>query len=296
MEIKYFDIHSHLDYPDYASDFEAIINRMTENNIGTITVGTDLNSAKQAIKLSDKYENVWVCIGIHPADNHAETWNEEEFEKLVAHSKVVAIGECGFDFFRPEINSATGEIDQEKFLAEKKRQQELFEKQIQFAIRHDKTLMIHCRDAYNETYEILAKYKIGEFKDKNFTTSKTDNVITSNCSGSNLRIHLHFYAGDIEMTKKFLKLDCTFSFTGVITFARNYDEVIKFLPLKKIMSETDAPFVAPAPYRGKRNEPAYVLEVIKKIAEIKGLNQLEVENQLLENAKNIFLRSNYPTN
>jgi TatD DNase family protein len=260
---KYFDIHSHLDYKDYEPDFDLIIDRMNENDVGTITIGTDLESAKKAVALSEKYENIWACIGIHPADNHVEEWNEVEFEKLVQNPKVVAIGECGLDFFRLP----------EKAEIEKIRQQELFEKQIQFAIKHDKTLMIHSRDVkdsnlvYEETYKTLKKYKI---------------------ESPALRIHLHFFAGDLEVAKKFLELDATFSFTGVITFAKQYDEVIRFLPIEKIMSETDAPFVAPVPYRGKRNEPAFVIEVIKKIAELRELSFEETTEILSQNAIKTF--------
>jgi len=273
--IKYFDIHSHLDFPEYGPDFDNIIENMNKVEVGTITVGTDLESANRAVALAEKYENVWACIGIHPADNHNEIWNEEEFEKLVKRPKVVAIGECGLDFFRLPTNELTGEPDLEKITIEKARQQELFEKQIQFAIKHDKTLMIHCRDVknsnlvYEETYKTLKKYKL---------------------ENPALRIHLHFFAGDLEIAKKFLELDCTFSFTGVITFANQYDEVIKFLPLEKIMSETDAPFVAPVPYRGKRNEPAYVLEVIKKLAELKGISIEELTAQIAKNVERIFLK------
>lgn len=263
----YFDIHSHLDYPEYQSDFPLLMNRMAEEGVRTITVGTDLASAQRAVALAEKYNNIWACIGIHPADNHKEIWNESEFEKLVCHPKVVAVGECGLDFFRLPVDEETKELDLEKVSVEKKRQQELFEHQITFAIKYDKTLMIHCREAYHETYDILQRYK------KEFPQ---------------LRIHLHFFAGDMEIAKKFLELDATFSFTGVITFTHQYDEVIRFLPLEKIMSETDAPFVAPVPYRGKRNEPTYVVEVVKKMAEIKGISVEELNLILVSNAKKIF--------
>lgn len=275
---KIFDIHSHLDYPEYQQDFDSIVSRMKELEIGTITIGTDLESSKRAVDLSNKYENIWSCIGIHPADNHKEVWNEEEFAKLVQDKRAVAVGECGLDFFRLPTNEETGELDLEKVEIEKKRQQELFEKQIEFAIKYNKTLMIHCREAYNEVYDTLAKYKIGELSQINFNGHL----------GQDLRIHLHFFAGDLEIAKKFLELDATFSFTGVITFTKQYDEVIKFLPLEKIMSETDAPFVAPVPHRGKRNEPSYVIEVIKKMAELRNLSFEEMNNYLVQNTHRIF--------
>ncbi len=275
---KFLDIHSHLDYPEYQSDFESIIYKMRELDIGTITIGTDFASAERAVDLANKYENIWACIGIHPADNHKEKWNEEGFEKLVQNNKVVAIGECGLDFFRLPVNQNTIEPDAQEIIFEKERQQELFEKQIEFAIKYDKPLMIHCRDAYKEVYDTLVRYKVGDLSQKSFNGNK----------GSNLKIHLHFFAGDIEVAKKFLELDATFSFTGVITFTNQYDEVIKFLPLEKIMSETDSPFVAPVPYRGRRNEPSYVIEVIKKLAELKKISFEQMNECLIKNTLRVF--------
>ena len=266
---KYFDIHSHLDFSDYGEDLEKVIDNMEKADVGTISIGTDLESSKRAVSLAKKYKNIWACVGIHPKDNR-EGWNDFEFEKLAAEEKVVAIGETGLDFFDPE-NISPARISPE----EKERQEKLFIKQIELAIKYDKVLMIHCRDiknsnlAYEETYQILEKYKKSDL-------------------GRNLKIHLHFFAGDLEIAQKFLELDATFSFTGVITFAKQYDEVITFLPIEKIMSETDAPFVAPVPYRGKRNEPAFVIEIIKKIAELKGISFEEATQILSQNTIKIF--------
>ena len=128
--------------------------------------------------------------------------------------------------------------------------------------------MLHVREAYPETVEILKEYK--------------------NKYGNKLRGNVHFFAGDWDMAQQFLVLGFTMSFTGVITFARNYDEVIKNLPLNMIMAETDAPYVTPVPYRGKRNEPLYVLEVIKKIAEIRGEDYMLIQNTILNNTRRVF--------
>ena len=127
--------------------------------------------------------------------------------------------------------------------------------------------MLHCRDAYDEVLEIL----------KNYPKAK------GNC---------HFFAGNVEQAKKFLNLGFTMSFTGVITFTHDYDEVIKFIPVTSIVSETDAPFVAPAPYRGKRNEPTFVLEIVKGIAEIKQENEEALREQMILNAKRVFELTN----
>jgi len=124
--------------------------------------------------------------------------------------------------------------------------------------------MLHIREAYEDAYEILKKYE-----------GKT----TGN---------MHFFARSLDFAKKIIELGFTISFTGVITFARQYDEVIKNIPLEKMHAETDAPFVAPIPYRGKRNEPIYVIEVVKKIAEIRGEDFETVREQLLKNSKDFF--------
>jgi len=264
--MKYIDIHCHLDFPDYGDEIAGVLTRMKEREVGAITIGTDIESAKRAIKIAEENENVWACIGVHPVDGPVPPLNvrggegvifdEKEFEKLVAHPKVVAIGECGLDWFR---------IDQKDLASEKKRQTALFESQINFAIKHNKPLMLHCRNSYDDVLDILESYK-----------------------NKNLRGNAHFFAGTVEQAKRFLDLGFTLSFTGVITFTHDYDEVIKFVPIESIMSETDSPFVAPVPYRGKRNEPYYVIEVVKKIAEIKGEPEELVREVLLKNALQNF--------
>lgn len=255
MDFKYIDIHSHLGFSDYGSDQAQVLDRMKENGVATLTIGTTLEDSREAIKIAEAYKNVFACIGVHPKEGkELPVFDEIEFEKLVTHPKVVAIGECGLDYFRLE-----GDID-----VIKKKQKEIFIKQVEFAIKHNKPLMIHTRDSYDDVFEILNQYR------------------------GKVRGNLHFFAGNLEMANKFIDLGFTISFTGVITFARDYDEVIKNVPLDKIHAETDAPFVAPIPYRGKRNEPSYVIEVVKKIAEIRGEEVEVVRLQLLQNANGIF--------
>ena len=151
---------------------------------------------------------------------------------------------------------------------EKERQTQLFETQIKFALKYDKPLMLHCRNAYDEVLDILKSYKRE--------------------AGDKLRGNVHFFAGNVEQARKFFDLGFTISFTGVITFTRDYDEVIKFAPKGKIMSETDAPFVAPEPHRGKRNEPIYVIEVVKKMAKIREVSEDDMRKMLLETAEKTF--------
>jgi TatD DNase family protein len=252
--IKHVDIHSHLNFPDYDNDREEVISRMKEKGVATITIGTSLETSRSAVELSRKHENLWAAIGIHPGDDPDADFDEPEFEKLIQDPKVVAFGECGLDYGK------SGEIEED----EKKRQKALFDKQIDFAAKWRKPIMIHARSSNRDILDIL------ESKKKEY--------------GDSLKGNAHFFTGSIEEAKRYLDLDFTVSFTGVITFARNYDKVINFAPMSSIMAETDAPFVSPVPFRGKRNEPAHVVEVVKKIAEIKGQEEHIISQILKENA------------
>ena len=259
--IKYIDVHSHLGFGDYQSDFSDVLKRMDRNGVATITVGTDLKSSIEAVKIASENENVWACIGLHP--DESSIFEESDFEQLVKNPKVLAIGECGLDYFL----SNKSEVISEK---EKERQQKEFIKQIEFSIKYNKPLMLHARDAYEDAYNILKKYE------------------GLSAQVGKARGNMHFFSGDLEWAKKFIEIGFTISFTGVITFARQYDEIIKNISLDKIHAETDSPYVAPIPYRGKRNEPTYVIEVVKKIAEIRGEDLEKVRIQLLKNAKGVF--------
>lgn len=280
--LKFFDIHAHLHFPDYKEDRDKVIKRALESSVWIINIGTDKKTSEEVVFLSEKYkEGVYASIGLHPIhtdnsccdttsssyhsceDDNSVCENEFDYKfykKLAEHPKVLAIGECGLDFFHLEEES-------------KQKQVEIFEKQIQLALDVNKPLMLHIRNAYKEVLEILnTKYKI---------------------HNSNLRGNVHFFAGDLETAKKFLNLGFSLSFTGVITYPKgknnpDYDEVIKYTPIDMIMAETDAPYVAPVPYRGKRNESLYVIEVIKRIAEIKKMPFEKTAEILFENSRKFF--------
>lgn len=254
--MKYIDIHCHLDSNDFDNDRDAVLARMKESRVGAITIGASLEESKKAVEIAMANENVWATIGIHPEYSTSLLGIKEQMEllqkmEISAAGRVVAIGECGLDYFRLKNDS------------EKEKQKELFESQIQFSIKHNKPLMLHIREAYNDALDILKTYP-------------------------GVKGNVHFFAGDIEMAKRFLDLGFTLSFTGVITFTHDYDEVIKYIPQDSIMSETDAPWVAPVPFRGKRCEPVYVIEVIKKMAEIRGEKIEVLNNAILKNARVAF--------
>jgi TatD DNase family protein len=261
MNPKYIDIHSHLNLKQFDSDREEIIQKLKGENIWTITVGVDYDSSLQAIELADKHYNLFACIGLHPSDVLVEEFDYKKMLALTLNKKVVAIGECGLDYFRD---------NSEEF---KFKQKEIFHLHIKLALESKRPLMIHGRpskgtmDAYVEILDILEFYK-------------KDNL--------NLMANFHFFSGDVNIAKRITELGFTLSFDGPITFSNDYDEVIRMTPVESIMAETDSPFAAPDPYRGKRAEPKMVKEVVKKIAEIKGLKEEEMASQIIQNAKRFF--------
>jgi len=265
MQLSYIDIHSHLQFRDFDNDREEVIARMVEKKVGAIVVGTDFYSSKEAISLAEKNKNIFATVGLHPNDNKKEIFNFDEYKKLAQEKKVVAIGECGLDYFRNDSSE------------EKDRQKKIFEAHIDLAVSENLPLMIHVRDAgpndsvvraHDDAIKILELKKI--------------------LHGDKLRGNIHFFSGSLEEAKKYFDLNFTISFAGVITFTNDYDDVIKNSPIEMIMAETDAPFVAPVPHRGKRSEPIYATEVVKKIAEIRGEDFETVRTILLENTRRIF--------
>jgi TatD DNase family protein len=254
------DTHSHFNLYQFDGDREEAIARMVDAGVGTICVGIDLETSKLAIEIALENDSIWACVGQHPTE-----WKQEfdavEFAAIAEGKNVVAIGECGLDYFRPEDREGTAE------------QVVLFRRQIELAIESGLPLMLHIRPemgtmtAYEDALDILEEYK-----------KAVPGLVGT----------AHFFAGDTQIAQRFIDLGFYISFSGVVTFVKEYQEVVSYVPLERILSETDAPFAAPAPYRGKRNEPAYVTEIVKKVAKIKEMPLETVEKQLLQNAQNLF--------
>jgi TatD DNase family protein len=262
-----FDIHSHLNDEAFESDRAEVIAHMEKEGVWTITVGTDRDMSQKACDISMESEGLFASIGVHPTDNKTEGFDEMFYKGLLErYEKIVAVGECGLDYFRTPA---------EELKSEKRRQEALFEEQLEFAVSNNLPLMIHCRSgatsdtrAHKDIIEILSSKK------KQY--------------GDVLRGNIHFFAEDVEAAKKYYELDFATSFTGVITFAPQYHEVIEFAPATHIMSETDAPYVAPVPYRGKRCEPLHVAEVVKTIADVRGETLENTQKLLVSNAVRVF--------
>ncbi len=274
MQLKYFDAHTHVNLAAFKDDYKETISRALEKGVGLINVGTQKDTSLRALEIAREFPSgVYATIGLHPThasenDFHdpqelaaskgaPEEFDYEYYKKLALDPKTVAIGECGLDYFR-----LAGDIEDKK-----NKQKEVFLNQINLAYDIKKPLMIHCRSAFSDLIEILEA--------------------NSQSLNSSAGI-IHFFSGTKDEAKKLLDLGFYFTFGGVITFVRDYDEVIKFIPIDRILSETDAPYVAPAPYRGKRNEPAYVVEVVKKLAELKSVSIESIAEQILKNASIAF--------
>lgn len=258
MRPKFFDIHSHLNDARFDPDRDEVIARTLEGGVWTISVGTDRESSRDVVTLAEAHEGMFASVGIHPTDKTDERFDEPYFHELASSPNVVAIGECGLDYFR-----ASDASD-----AEKQRQKKLFESQLELAVRAGKPLMIHCREAHRDMIDILAAKK-KEYGDK-------------------LWGNIHFFTADADVAKRYLDLGWSISFPGVITFAREYDDAVRYAPLAMIMAETDSPYAAPIPYRGKRNEPLYVAETVKKIAELREEPFETVAPVLVANAFRVF--------
>lgn len=264
MNYAFFDVHSHLHDKAFNEDVETLLDEMKSYGVGTITVGTDIVESKKAIALAEKHGHVYATIGLHPNDNKEEEFNDEAYEVLASHEKVVAVGECGLDYFR-----LTERVDEDK-----KRQVEIFAKHILLAAKVNKPLMLHGRpskgsmDVYEDMLAMLESAK--------------------KIHGNKLHGNVHFFVGTIDIAKRFIDIGFTMSFSGVITFSHDYDDVVRYIPITMIHAETDSPYATPAPFRGKRNSPMYVQEIVAKIAVLRAEPFEEVREQLLLNAKRVF--------
>ncbi len=251
----FFDSHAHLDDLKYDDDRQVMLTRAKESGISYIVnVGYDVPSSKRSIALSEKYNFIYAAVGIHPHDAAAEgAGGLEEIRRLSAHPKVVAIGEMGLDYYRD--------------LSPRDVQQEMFRKQIRLAIDLNKPIIVHDRDAHGEVMKIL----------KDEEAEKVGGV-------------LHCFSGSLEMARECLEMGFYISIAGPVTFnnAKRLQEIVKAIPLDKLLIETDAPYLTPEPNRGKRNESAFVVYVAQKISELKGLPIEDIAQAATSNAKMLF--------
>ncbi len=278
--MPFIDCHTHAHFAAFKDDWKEVIERALKNDVWVVNVGTQKDTSRTAIEVAHSFpEGVFATIGLHPIHTHAsfhdaqeidaadgkgfksreEDLNYDEYKELASDPKVVAIGECGLDYYHPD--EAQGPDWKDK-------QKQAFEKQIELSKEVKKPLMIHSREAIPETLDMLRS------------------------AGAAAGI-AHACVRTVEEARGFLDLGFYFTFAGNITFKPKadkpaMDEVIRFLPLDRILSETDAPYMSPVPYRGKRNEPSYVVEVVKKLAEIRGIPVEDMKDAVFSNARRVF--------
>lgn len=284
-----FDVHTHTQFAAYEADADEVVKRALSANTWLVNVGTQKDTSQKAVEFAHRYpEGVYATVGLHPTHT-AKSYHDtkelgtedkameftsrgEEFDyvlykKLAEDEKVVAIGECGLDYYRLTEEAPARRIRRGEE-GGKNTQKKVFKEHIALASEMKKPLMVHCRNAFADLIEIL---KANSYK------------LKANSPGI-----IHFMTGTESDARELLDLGFSFSFGGVLTFARDYDEVVRTIPLERILLETDAPYITPVPYRGKRNEPSYVIEAAKKIAEIKNTSLEEVARTTTENALRMF--------
>lgn len=250
--MKLIDTHCHLDFPEFSKDFEEVLARARLAGVQKfVNPGVELSNSRAAVALAEKFDGVFAAVGIHP--HAADSIDEKilnELEKLAASEKVVAVGEIGLDFF--------------KMLNSKEIQKEAFKLQLALAEKLNLPVIIHSRAADSEIFEIL--------------------------DGFEVRGVFHCFGSDWDFAQEVLKRGFFIGLTGIVTFsnAKNIHEVATKIPLKKLLIETDAPFLSPQKFRGQRCEPAFVREVAGTIAKLRGISAEEVAEKTTENAERLF--------
>lgn len=251
----FIDSHSHLDDERFDGDRDILIKSLKENKIDiAINVGADLETSINSVKLADQYDNIYATIGVHP-HSASEVTEEtlDKFREMAKNVKVVAIGEIGLDFY---YDNSPRDL-----------QRKWFKEQLKLAKELKLPVVIHSRDASQETFDTIKEAQDG-----------------------NLRGVMHCFSGSVEMAMEYIKLGFYISVAGPVTFknARVVREVVEALPLDKLLIETDCPYLTPEPYRGKRNEPMFVKYVAEKIAQIKNISLEELAQATSTNTKNLF--------
>jgi len=286
------DTHAHVNFVAFKEDGDEVIRRALENNIWMINIGSQYGTSRRAVEYAQKYpQGVFASVALHPIhlkdrkieikvdpqelvefETQAEIFDYKKYKELASQPKVVAIGETGLEYYRIESEEPA---EQERLRA---LQKETFIEHLRLAYELKKPVIIHCREAHEDVLEIL----------KGFYKNATSPPLESRGGLGELHGVVHSFSGRWSQAQQYLAMGFYLSFNGIITFARDYDKVIKNMPLERVLLETDCPYLAPVPFRGKRNEPLYVRYVAEKIAELRGINFKEVADVTTENAQELF--------
>jgi TatD DNase family protein len=295
QEPHFFDAHTHVQFSGFDDDRDAVIRRAFDADVRMVNVGTQKDTSRAAVALAHKYPDgmMYAAVGLHPVHtgrsfhdaqelgapedgvgagaaakgftSRGEVFDAEYYRALALDPATVAIGECGLDYFHF--------TDDEPREVQIEKQKAAFLAQIELSKEIKKPLMIHCRDAFVDVIDFIRPH----------AHELVPGVV-------------HFFTGTPDDARALLDLGFSFTFGGAITFPPRkgmtqgaYDDAIKLIPIDRILSETDAPYVAPAQYRGKKNEPAYVVHAVARLAELKNVSPEEMKAQIWQNAQRIFL-------
>jgi TatD DNase family protein len=254
-EPELFDTHAHLHFPDFADDLPAVLARARAAGVARLlTIGTDVETSRAAIAVAAREANVWASVGVHPHDAaEADETVCATIERLAADPRVVAIGEIGLDFFRN--------------LSPRDAQERTLRWMLDLAHRARKPVLIHCRDAHEETLAILGEARVGEV------------------GGI-----MHCFSGDVAIARRCLDLGLTISLAGPVTYpnARALPDVARFVPADRLVVETDCPYLPPQGFRGKRNEPAYLALTAARVAELRGEPLVTLGPRMSDNARRLL--------
>ena len=274
------DTHAHVNFNAFKNDGDEVIRRSLASDTWMILVGAETKTSKRALEYANKYEKgVYAAVGLHPMHTHEQeargedydfTTREEEFsydvyEKLAQFKKVVAVGEIGLDYHHIDIKSDAAAV--------KEKQKDVFREQLKLAKNLRLPVIIHCRQAHDDMLEILKK-----FRKENKESMPKDKAWGV----------MHCFSGDEELAWQYFSLGLYISFTGLITFSAQWDDLIRRLPNDKFMIETDCPYMTPEPLRGQRNEPILVKKVAERIAAIKNLSLERIAELSSINARKLF--------
>jgi TatD DNase family protein len=275
---SFYDTHAHLDYPDFAQELTEVVSRANDAGITKIiSIGTDLESSRRAIQLSERFPNVYAVVGWHPCEaDQAPADFRPALRELAKHPKVVSLGETGLDYHRlpsqegkrgnSTIASVPGEGETAEDTKCKAKQADLFRQHLEVAAELGLNCVIHQRDALEDTLSQLEPF------------------------AAKVRGVFHCFANDAVALRRIIGLGSIVSFTGILTFknGQNIRDTLAATPLDKFMLETDSPYLAPVPYRGKRCEPAYVKEISEVAAQVKGCSLEELSSATCETARAFF--------
>jgi TatD DNase family protein len=262
----FYDTHAHLGYPDFAQELPQVLARATAAGVEKIiTIGTDVESSRRAVELAEQFPNVFAAVGWHPSDAaEAPADLRPALRELARHPKVVALGETGLDYYRlPSRNPGFTAADDEPI---KRKQAELFSQHLQVAAETGLNCVIHQRESLEDTLALLTPF------------------------ADRVRGVFHCFANDAAALRRILALNSLVSFTGILTFknGQNIRDALAAAALDQFMLETDCPFLAPMPYRGKRCEPAYVKETAAVAAQVKGCSLEELSAATCATARTFF--------